>query len=210
MHELGHLPLEARVHGRQVFVVHLEERLAGRRSSRIPGVVEIEALRHAVVPLKRVVYVVEIVGARVERREHLAVGESVPLESIALDGRLDLEPVDVRVQHLVREDVAPLVTTALLVVAAHVLGVARAVGEGHVSVIVRPGELGDLLRQHRKLPQSLNRGVHGPEHRVQRRTRLLEGEGGEFVGWNGVGRGGVGRIEVGRSGVGWRKIGPGV
>lgn len=54
----------------------------------------------------------------------------------------------------------------LLVVSAEVLGVGRVVREGNGHVFVHPPELGDRSGHHRKLIQSLHRGVNQPEHRV--------------------------------------------
>ena len=104
------------------------------------------------VPLERVVYVIHGVGSRIERREHLAVGEIVPRDGVAADAGLDVEAVSVQVQQTIREDVATVVAEALRVVHAHVLGVARPVGAGDFDVAVRPVELRHLACHHSKLP----------------------------------------------------------
>ena len=94
----------------------------------------------------------ELEISRVERLEHLAVGEIVPRDGIALDARLDLKPVGVHVQQTIREYVATVVAEALRVIHAHVLSIARPVWEGDFNVAVRPVELRHLACHHSKLP----------------------------------------------------------
>ena len=172
-HHLAHLPLETRVHRRHE-IAPSEHVLSGRRSGFTPSVIEVVALGHAMVPLEGVVYVSQGVGSRVERREHLAIRETVPCDRVAADPRLDLKPVGFQVQQVVREDIAAAVATALLVVATNAFGDSRAIRESDFFVLVGPAEVRRLACHHNKLPQALHRGVDRPEHWVQRRARLID------------------------------------
>lgn len=171
-HQLGHFSPKARVHGGQRSIP-LEEPFPYRGGGLPPGIVEIVPHRHAVASLKGVIYVRQFVGARVERSEHLAVGAVVPRDRVALDACLYVESVDARVQKVVREDVAAVVAVAVLVAAADILSLARAVGEHDGHVDFRPSD-------DRKLLQSLHGGVDDPNDRIQRIAQLLEEGRGKY------------------------------
>lgn len=143
-----------------------------RRRRRLPGIVEVHSIILAVRPLEGVVDVRHLVRAGVERLEDLSVRQLVPHPSVLPNARRDVEAVDVRVQELVREDVAPPVTAAVLRVNVEHLVDRLPVGVDVVQVLVRPGHVRDLAGEDRVHPQPFHGGVRRPEGRVQGRARL--------------------------------------